>query len=88
VVSDGHGVMLEVNAGVLWNDPNYYDHGAANHAISVIGVARDPDTGDVLGMYINDSGTGDSGRFVDVATLKSAWEQAGGEAVVVESSYL
>ena len=86
-VEEGRGVIIEVNAGVLWNDANYYGFGEPNHAIVVTGVARDPDTGHVLGAYINDSGRGlseDSGRFVEAATLDAGWMQAGGGCVVTD----
>jgi hypothetical protein len=72
-VEHGHGVIAEVNAGVLWDDPQSYSTGLQNHAIVITGDARDPETGKLLGFYINDSGRGDSGRFVDVDTMKLAW---------------
>ncbi len=86
-IESGRGVIIEVNAGVLWNDPDCYAFGDANHAVTVTGVARDPETGTVLGAFVNDSGRGfpeDSGRFIDAATLKTAWVQAGGNCVVTD----
>lgn len=86
-IENGQGTIIEVNAGVLWNDANYFDTGQANHAIVVTGVARDPQTGDIQGFYINDSGRGsaeDSGRFLDAATMQNAWLDAGGSAVVTD----
>lgn len=35
------GAIIAVDAGVLWDDPTYFD-GRANHAITPIGVARAP----------------------------------------------
>lgn len=71
----GHGVIAEVNCGVLWNNPNpvALGWGQANHAIVVTGVARDPQTSEIQGFFINDSGTGQSDRFVDAETMKTAW---------------
>jgi hypothetical protein len=86
-VEGGHGVIAEVNAGVLWDDPNYYGFGEANHAIVVTGVARDPSSGELQGVYVNDSGRGypeDSGRFIDLATWEKAQLQPGGECVVTD----
>lgn len=86
-VEHGHGVIIEVNAGVLWNDARAYDHGQPNHAIVVTGVSRDPSTGEIQGFYINDSGRGfaeDSGRFIDTTTIQSGWEQVGGASVVTD----
>lgn len=86
-VEAGRGVILEVNAGVLWNDADYYGFGEPNHAVVVTGTARDPETGAVLGAFINDSGrglAGDDGRFIDAATLNAGWLQAGGLCVVTD----
>jgi len=85
-VGEGRGIIIAVNAGVLWNDGNYFDNGQANHAIVVTGVARDPVTDQIQGFFINDSGTGpqDSGRFIDVNTMQNAWLNTGGIGVVTE----
>lgn len=85
-IQQGRGVILAVDAGVLWNDANYYD-GQANHAVTAIGVARDPGTGQIQGFYINDTGTGASGRFVDIATMDEAWVKMGGACVVTDQAY-
>jgi hypothetical protein len=86
-VQEGRGIIIEVNAGELWNFPGAYDEGQANHAIVVTGVARDPDTGAVEGFYINDSGRGypgDSGRFIPAELMERAWVEPGGSAVVTD----
>jgi hypothetical protein len=80
----GHCAIAAVNAGELWQDPIAYEDGSANHAIVVTAVARDPQTGDIQGFYINDSGTGDSGRFVDTATMQAAFTDAGGRTVITD----
>jgi uncharacterized protein YvpB len=84
-VEHGHGVIVEANAGVLWDDPNYVESGHANHAVTVTGVARDPATGDIQGFYINDSGTGQSGEFINAQTMTSAWQDTGGQCVVTDA---
>ena len=89
-IQEGKAVIAEVNAGVLWDDPNAYGNGAANHAVVVTGVARDPETQKILGFFINDSGVpplGDSGRFVDTETMKTAWSEPGGICVVTDVAY-
>ncbi|MFM9965320.1 MAG: hypothetical protein ACKV2Q_29390 [Planctomycetaceae bacterium] len=83
----GRSVIVEVNAGVLWDDPNYVGSGGSNHAIVVTGVARDPQTGELQGFFVNDSGRGyaeDSGRFVDVSTMRQGWEETAGSGVVTD----
>lgn len=80
-IEEGRGVIIEVNAGVLWDDARYYDDGGVNHAVVVTGLARDAATGAVHGFYINDSGVPSSGRFVDADTMRTAWVEAGGLSV-------
>jgi hypothetical protein len=87
-VAEGRGVIIEVNAGELWNDVSAYENGYANHAVVVTGEALDPQSGAVLGYYVNDSGRGfpgDSGRFVSVDLMEKAWVDAGGTAVVSDA---
>jgi hypothetical protein len=85
-VEQGRGIIIEVNAGVLWNDPNYYGNGEMNHAIVVTGVDRDPSTGAVLGVYINDSGNGNSGQRIEVDQLRQMWIDPGGILVVTDTA--
>lgn len=80
-VESGRGTIAEVNAGVLWDRADAYGDGGPNHAIVVTGVARDASTGEVVGVYINDSGVPDSGKFIDAATFNAAWAEAGGLTV-------
>ena len=80
----GHGVIAMVNAGVLWSDPRGLGHGQANHAITITGIARDRYDGALLGFYINDSGTGESGRYVSAHLLTTAFEHEGGFCVVTD----
>jgi len=80
-IEEGHGIILGLNAGVLWNNVNYFDNGQPNHAIVVTGLDRDPQTGEILGFKINDSGvppSGNSNKFVDAETMSVAW--LGGES--------
>ncbi len=86
-VREGRGVILEANAGELWNDANYYDNGNPNHAIVVTGFERDTSANRITGFYINDSGAGQAGRFVDVDTMKRAWVDTGGLSVVTDAAH-
>lgn len=81
-LEEGRGVIIETNAGVLWDRADYYGDGSMNHAVVATGVARDVATGEILGFYINDSGTGDAGRFVPADVMQEAWVEAGGYAVI------
>lgn len=83
-IEQGRGTIIGANAGVLWDDATYYEYGQANHAVQVTGVSRDPMTGAIQGFYINDTGTGAGGHFVDAETVDLAWLDAGGTAVVTD----
>jgi hypothetical protein len=83
-VERGSGVIVSANAGYLWDDANAYDSGQSNHAVVVTGVARDPETGELQGFFINDSGTGNSAQFVDASTMQAAYVETGGNAVVTD----
>jgi len=82
----GQHVILAVNAGELWSDPGAYGTGDANHSILATGVARDAQTGELVGFYVNDSGTGESARFIPVEDLHAAWLDSGGLAVTTDGS--
>ena len=65
----GHLAIAAVNCGRLWDDTRFEDGGRLNHAVTVIGFARDSRSGRLEGFYINDSGGGDpndSGRFIEI----------------------
>lgn len=86
-VKDGKGVIAAVNAGELWEDPTYYGNGEANHAVLVTGSAEN-EQGGLLGFFINDSGTNESGKFVDTKKMLAAWEQTGGIMNVTDQPLL
>lgn len=70
-VTEGRGVIVGVDAGILWQDVNYLGGG---HAITVTSVKTDLE-GNILGFYICDSGRGedaDSARFITLAHMRSA----------------
>ncbi len=86
-LGEGRGVIIEVNAGELWNNPAAYEGGRANHAICVTGAAVDPESAQILGFYVNDSGRaypGDAGRFIPLDLAQRMWADAGGNAVVTD----
>lgn len=84
-VEAGHGVNLSGNAGFFWDNPNHIGKGASNHSIVVTGTARDPETGELRGLYVCDSGmTGESSAmFLSVEKLKDAYLDAKGASVLV-----
>jgi Peptidase_C39 like family len=87
-IEQGHGVIASVNAGVLWDQPQYVQGGGNNHAVTVTGVARDLGTGAIQGFYINDSGTGQSAEFVPVAVMTHAFQDTGGSFVETDNVHV
>ena len=69
-VSDGRGVIISVNAGMLYN--GWSDHRDL-HAITVTSVKKDR-SGNVLGFYVCDSGTGgvDNSKFYTTFQVENA----------------
>ncbi len=51
-VEQGRGMIIEVNAGILWNEPSVFDFGDANHAVVVTGYARNVETGNIEGFIL------------------------------------
>ena len=84
-VEEGRLVNLSVNAGYLWGDANYIDHGAVQSQCSGDRYGRDPQTGELLGLYICDSGQGgdSDALFVSAETLQDAYLNAGGAQIIV-----
>ncbi len=83
-VQAGRGVIIGVNAGILWNDANYVEDGNPNHAITVIGVLRDPTTQALEGFVVNDSGTGKT-TVVGADTMSQCFSQKGGVCVATDN---
>lgn len=86
-IEENRGIIVSVNAGVLWNDPAYYGEGSHNHAIVVTGVARYARTDEIAGFFINDSGVPQSGHFVDAKTMQKAWVDVGGICDVTDIAH-
>jgi hypothetical protein len=87
-VEHGHGVIIGVNCGVLWQVPESVGDGSVNHAVTATGVALDPETGDIQGFYVNDSGNGKSAEFVTAVIMRVAWQDTGGWSVVTDGVHL
>ncbi len=77
-VRQGKSVIIEVNADQFWKTNDPYDAGIADHAVVVTGVEYDTQTGRLNGFYVNDSGDGLSGKFIDAETMQDAWLNAKG----------
>lgn len=84
-VERGHGVIIGVNCGVLWQDPEHAGVGAANHAVTVTGVALDPRNWNIQGFFVNDSGNGKSAEFVSTVVMRVAWQDTGGWSIVTDA---
>lgn len=87
-LEDGHSVIIGVNAGELWNNPKFDAAGGYNHAVSLTGIALDPSSGEVKGVWIDDSGTGAYKEYVpaDNAAIED-WSGSGSPAVVTNGEH-
>jgi Ca2+-binding RTX toxin-like protein len=84
LVRSGRGVMIAVNAGVLWNDPASSGSGAVNHAVTVTGAVYGESDGRLMGFYIADSGrqmVSDMTRFVGIEQFRGAADAPGAYAI-------
>ena len=84
LLKDGRGVLIAVNAGKLWGDPDYIQGGVLNHVVTVTGVACDADSGNVLGFYIADSGRGqaaDANRYLSADDMRNVADAYGANMV-------
>ena len=77
-VAKNGGALVGVESGRLWNDPN----SSGGHQIFVTGEEVSNKNGQVLGYYINDTGTGEAARFVPKKDFDRAWRGSGYELVV------
>ena len=87
-IDRGCGVVLSLNAGALWNTdigvPALDGRPRSNHCVAVTGVARDAATGEVVGIYIADSGRGRSGdacRYLDREKFNEVYMDVVGSGV-------
>jgi hypothetical protein len=87
LVECGRGVIIGVNCGVLWQAPEDVGNGSVNHAVTVTGVALDPQTRTIQGFYINDSGSGQSAEFVSTILIRVAWQDTGGWTIVTDAAH-
>ena len=81
-IDDGRGVIVELDAGTLWEEPGYkqtvFGITVANHAVTLTGVARDAETGEIAGFYICDSGRmlkSDACRYVPIEKFSEAYNE-------------
>ena len=86
LVEQSRGVIIGVNCGVLWQAPDDLGNGGVNHAVTVTGVALDPQDRNIQGFYINDSGSGKSAEFVSAVLIRVAWQDTGGWTIVTDAA--
>ena len=88
-IDEGKAVTIGVNAGYLWDNPNYINGGQANHQITVTGAVRNVD-GEVIGLVICDSGRGlesDACRVVSKEEMELCYETVpGASAIITDNS--
>ncbi|BEV16155.1 calcium-binding protein [Herbaspirillum sp. DW155] len=89
LLKDGRGVLIAVNAGKLWDEPDDVEGGVLNHVVTVTGVACDASSGEVLGFYIADSGRGqvaDACRYLSADDMRKVADADGASMVYTRDS--
>lgn len=87
-IEGGHAVLMNLNAGYLWDRPDCVDSGQMNHAVTVTGTVRNS-SGELVALTICDSGRGlmeDSCRAVPVSVLEECYAEAAGACVVISDN--
>ncbi len=77
------GAIVSVAAKVLWGPSMVRGPAATDHYVYVTGEEINASTHKILGYYINDSGMGEGGRFVDTKTFLRAWIYGGDEIATI-----
>ena len=86
VLRTGRGVLLAVDAGVLWGDSQYAT-GQVNHAVTLTGVVygeSGDNAGKIMGFYITDSGrslVSDMTRFISIELFRESANVPGAYAI-------
>lgn len=83
-LESGSGVLVALNLGELWNRAEVFGNGDANAVAVAIAVARDPQTGDIAGWYLNDVVAKQIRVPVEAARMQRAWLDCGGWLIVTE----
>jgi hypothetical protein len=78
------GAVVSVATNVLWGPSISQGPAHSDHYIYVTGEEINSSTHKILGYYINDSGVGEGGRFVDAKTFLRAWIYGGDEIAIIE----
>lgn len=82
-LEEGYVGAMGVNAGYLWDDPNYIGDGTVNHEVTLTGTVRDGETGELLALTVCDSGTSEFCHVVPVEQLEYCYENTWGADVVL-----
>jgi len=83
-VEEGRGIIIGVDAGVLWGDFDSCSFYYPNHGITVTGVMRDLTNSNVIGYYVNDSGTGTGAQYVSIEKMEMMWSAVNGSCVITD----
>jgi hypothetical protein len=83
-LESGSGVLVAVNLGELCNSPADFGNGDANAVAVALAVAREANTGDIVGWYLNDVVARQARTLIDAPRMQRAWLDAGGWLIVTE----
>lgn len=81
-IESGSKVIAFVNAGELWDSVVDVSRIEGNYPVLVEGVARDPQSQEILGFLVRDPAAPGRPEFVDAGKLTRSWLDAGGWQIV------
>ena len=77
------GAIVSVSTKFFWGPSESNGPAYADHYVYVTGEEMNTSTHKIVGYYINDSGTGEGGRFVNAKTFLRAWIYGGDEIATI-----
>lgn len=81
-IERGYGIIVSVDAGVLWKKPEYVGVG---HAIMVYGTIHKYDTGKLIGLIICDTGSGEMEFPLPIVLFEQMYNFERGANVTLEA---
>lgn len=85
-IENGQVGAFKMNSGIMWNEPDLVGINSADHWVTPTGTVRDADTGELLGITVCDSGSGNPCNFISVEQMEDCYVNAVDSAAVFISN--
>jgi hypothetical protein len=82
----GVGVLVAVDVDDLWGSSSAAGSQTFNHMLAITAVAREPGSGESVGLYAYDPVVRTPGPdpFIDAPTMQRAWNSSGGWVILTD----